>query len=576
MAINALLITAKATVTMPVSAAWDGNLKKPNDMTVRRNGLRNLYRLLLYAVCFLIIFLGGCASLSQKENILAVVNGEPVTEDDLKYSLQIAHRREDLSSAGELNLSKFVQKLVDDRLIIQEAQRIGMDEYPEVRQALQAYILRESVVRLYNDEIARKVTVSENDIGSYYKRNYEQFVLSIIEVDSEKKGQEILEELKKGVDFGELAHKYSTNPSQKDGGEVTLRRGSLSPQVEKAVSDLKLGEFSDVLKMQDKYYIIKVIIRKEAPYEELESSRASIEKNIRKQKEKERGDEYMKYLREHQTIKVNQELLAAIKLDVDNKETEMLSKNKRTLAEVNGSLLTAGDFVVLAKPYPKKSKEEILNNWIDRKVVDHEALNRHYEMEPDLKSMIYRYENQLLKNTFIKKILIPQINISDKTLEEYYSIHKNSFIKPASFKIQQITVKTMDDAQDILNSLQKGADFSWLAKNRSIDSAAQEGGDIGWFTKAEMSEPVKEIIDTLKPGDISPVLNFYSHYRIIQLLDRKEGEVEEFDKAKNTVYRMAFEEQVNTLLDNYISLLKKDADITINDDAIGLLEKKVQ
>jgi peptidyl-prolyl cis-trans isomerase C len=536
----------------------------------------NYVNFFLFAICSLLIIFGGCASLPQKENILAVVNGEPITEDDLKYSLQIAHRKEDLSSAGELNLSKFVQKLVDDRLIIQEARRMGMENYPEVEQAVQAYVLRESVVRLYNDEIVRKVTVSENDLRSYYKRNYEQFILGIIEVDSEEKAQEILEQLEKGGDFVELARKYSTNPSQKDRGEVTLRRGSLSPQVEKAVSDLKLGEFSEVLKIQNKYYIIKLISRKEAPDEELESFRASIEKNIRKQKEKERSDEYLKYLREHQNIKVDKELLAAIKLDGANGELEKLSKDERTLAEVNGSLLTVGDFVALAKPYPKKPKEEILNDWIDRKVVDHEALNRHYELNPDLKNMVYRYRNQLFKNTFIKRVVIPQITISDKTLEEYYLTHQKSFIKPESFKIQQITVKTMDDAQDILNSLQKGADFSWLAKNRSIDSAAQEGGDIGWLTKAEMTEPVKKIIETLKAGDVSPVLKLDSQYRIIQLLDRKEGEVEEFDKVKNAVYRMVFEEQLNSLLNNYISQLKKDADIKMNDEAIGLLEKKVQ
>jgi parvulin-like peptidyl-prolyl isomerase len=284
----------------------------------------------------------------------------------------------------------------------------------------------------------------------------------------------------------------------------------------------------------------------------------------------------MKYIREQQTIKVDQELLAVIKLDVGNEEIEKLSKDGRNLAEVNGSLLTVGDVVALTKSYPKKSKEEILNEWIDRKAVDHEALKRHYELNPDLKNMVYRYRNQLFKNTFIKKVVIPQIIISDKTLEEYYSTHQTSFIKPESFKIQQITVKTMDDAQDILNSLQKGADFSWLAKNRSINSAAPEGEYIGWLTKAEMPEPVKKIIETLKPGDVSPVLKLDSHYGIIQLLGRKEGEVEEFDKVKNAVYRMAFEEQVNTLLNNYISLLKKDADITMNDEAIRLLEKKVQ
>jgi parvulin-like peptidyl-prolyl isomerase len=134
----------------------------------------------------------------------------------------------------------------------------------------------------------------------------------------------------------------------------------------------------------------------------------------------------------------------------------------------------------------------------------------------------------------------------------------------------------MDDAQNILNSLQNGADFSWLAKNRSVDSVAQDGGNIGFITKAEMPDPVKKVIETLKPGDISTILQIDAHYRIIQLMDRREGEVEEFDKVKNMVYRSALEEQVNALLNTYIAQLKKDADISMNVEAIKLLEGKVQ
>ena len=59
-------------------------------------------------------------------------------------------------------------------------------------------------------------------------------------------------------------------------------------------------------------------------------------------------------------------------------------QNKTILAEVNGSALTVGNFVMIATSNPKKSKEEILNDWIDRKIVDHEALSRHYEMKADL------------------------------------------------------------------------------------------------------------------------------------------------------------------------------------------------
>ena len=57
----------------------------------------------------LLISLWDCASIQKKEDILAIVDGEPVTRGDLEYSLQIAHRREALSSASALNISQYIQ-----------------------------------------------------------------------------------------------------------------------------------------------------------------------------------------------------------------------------------------------------------------------------------------------------------------------------------------------------------------------------------------------------------------------------------------------------------------------------------
>src|SRR4030043_240272 len=440
-------------------------------------------RILLFTFYFLLLttyfFLGGCASLLQKETVLGVVDGEPITEGDLKYSLSIAHRREDLSSAGILNLSQYVQKLIDDRLIIDEARRMGIDQYPEIQQAIQAYILRESVVRLHDEEIVQKISVTEKDIVDFYKKNYEQIMLGLIEVESKEKAEEILEQLKKGGNFKELVQIYSTHPSKKESGEIIFKRNSLSTYIMEAVSHLKPDEFSDVIKIMDKYYIVKLINRKDAPDEELERNRKNIERAIRKQKEKERSDEYLKFLRERATTKSDRELLSTINLGGGTEEIEKWSKDKRPLVEINSSVLTVGDFVAIAAPNTRKSNEDILNSWIDYKIIDHEALSRHYENSPDLKKMIYRYENQLLKNTFVKRVIIPKIVISNKTLEDYYSSHQNSFINPAQFRIQQITVKTMDEAQEVLNNLQNGADFTWLVKRRSVDSAASKGGGGG-------------------------------------------------------------------------------------------------
>jgi parvulin-like peptidyl-prolyl isomerase len=348
------------------------------------------------------------------------------------------------------------------------------------------------------------------------------------------------------------------------------------PLFEGAISNLKTGEYSNVLKTRDKYYIVKLIDRKEAPVEELERVRGSIEKAIRKRKERERSDEYLKYLRERSRVKVDSKLLSNIRLDGEKEEKENLSKDARVIAEVNGSILTVKDFIYLVTPAPTRSKEEILDNWIDLKLIDLEALNRHYEKKSDLKDMVHRYKNQLLKNTFNKKIIVPQIIISEKTLEEYYASHQERFTKPIRFKIQQITVKTMDEAREILDNLQKGADFSWLAEKRSFDSANEKGGDIGWLTETQMPKPVREIIDTLNTGDISRIIKIDSNYRIIRLQDKKEGGIEEFNKVKNLVSKAYFEEQLNTTFNTYVAELKKDAEISINNVAVQSLGKGLQ
>jgi peptidyl-prolyl cis-trans isomerase C len=534
----------------------------------------NIKKFLLFTFYFLLFtFLCGCASF-QREKILAVVDGEPITDEDFRYSLNIAHRREDLSSGGEINLPQYVKKLIDDRLIIDDARRSGIDQYPEVKDAIQAYILRESVVRLYAEEIAQKVTVSEKDIEDYYKKNYELFTLDLIEVQSEEEAGKVLEQLRKGENFGELARKYSIHPSKKDGGRVVLTRNSLSTYIDQAVSRLKPEEISDVIKVMNKYNIIKLINRKEASDEDLNKVRGKIKGYIRKQKEKERSDEYLKYLREQATIKIDQKLLSSIKEDMTDKEMEKLSKDTRPLAEVNGTVLTVGDFVKVTTPSTRKSVEDMLNSWIDRKIVDHEALRRHYENNADLKKMIYRYENQLLKRTFIKNIIIPRITISDTTLEEYYNEHQKSFINPASFRVQQITVKSMNEAQDVLDNFKNGADFSWLAKRRSTDSASSNGGDIGWVTKAELPEPLREVIDKLNVGDISPITKIESLYRIIRLQGKTEESVKEFNEVKNDVYRACFDEQLDNLLDKYVAQLKEGAKIKIYDEEIQALEKR--
>lgn len=81
---------------------------------------------------------------------------------------------------------------------------------------------------------------------------------SHILVEKHPKAQEILSELNNGVDFSELARRYSVCPSKKKGGDLGFfAKGQMVKEFERVAFKLKNDEISDIVKTQFGYHIIK-------------------------------------------------------------------------------------------------------------------------------------------------------------------------------------------------------------------------------------------------------------------------------------------------------------------------------
>jgi parvulin-like peptidyl-prolyl isomerase len=82
-----------------------------------------------------------------------------------------------------------------------------------------------------------------------------------------------------------------------------------------------------------------------------------------------------------------------------------------------------------------------------------------------------------------------------------------------------ILVEKFTDAQQILERLKKGEDFSKLAMEKSICPSRKKGGDLGWFGHGQMVKPFEQAAFNLQKGQISDLVKSEFGYHIIKRLE---------------------------------------------------------
>lgn len=78
--------------------------------------------------------------------------------------------------------------------------------------------------------------------------------------DIEKTGHEVLDKIKSGADFSDMARQYSKGVAAKEGGDIGyMAPDELAPFISQAIRGLQKGGVSDLVKGPGGFYILKVV-----------------------------------------------------------------------------------------------------------------------------------------------------------------------------------------------------------------------------------------------------------------------------------------------------------------------------
>jgi peptidyl-prolyl cis-trans isomerase C len=153
----------------------------------------------------------------------------------------------------------------------------------------------------------------------------------------------------------------------------------------------------------------------------------------------------------------------------------------------------------------------------------------------------------------------------------YYETHRSDFEVPEQVHALQIVVTTADEAKSLLDQIRKGASFEDLARAHSRSPDSRKGGDLGWFSRGTMPKAFDDACFSLKPGQVSGVVQTAYGFHLFKLLGRRGPQKRTLDQVKEEVLRRAWAEKKARAERQVLEQVRKGAQIQVNEGAFALL-----
>jgi peptidyl-prolyl cis-trans isomerase C len=211
------------------------------------------------------------------------------------------------------------------------------------------------------------------------------------------------------------------------------------------------------------------------------------------------------------------------------------------VARVNGTEIHASDVAIAEEEIgpgmqpmaPDAHRDYIITYLTDTVLVAQAAEKEKLDQSADFKRRMAVTRNRLLSEALLTKEA--KAGITDAAMHKVYDEAIAKMGKEQEVHARHILVPTEAEAKEIEAQLKKGADFATLAKEKSKDPGAAEGGDLGYFTKDQMVPEFAEVAFKLAPGTISDPVKTQFGWHIIKVEDKRDKPVPTFDKVKDQI-----------------------------------------
>jgi peptidyl-prolyl cis-trans isomerase C len=217
------------------------------------------------------------------------------------------------------------------------------------------------------------------------------------------------------------------------------------------------------------------------------------------------------------------------------------SAEDKVLAKVNGVEIHQSDVALaeeelgpsLAQMDPATKDENVLAFLIDMKIVSKAAEDKKVQDGEDFKKRLAFTRSRLLMDSLLANE--GKAATTDDAMKKVYEQASKEIVGEDEVHARHILVETEDEAKAVEEELKKGTDFAELAKKKSKDPGASDGGDLGFFTKDQMVPEFSTVAFALEPGKISDPVKSQFGWHVIKVEEKRKRKAPDFAQVKGQI-----------------------------------------
>ncbi|HED18356.1 MAG TPA: peptidylprolyl isomerase, partial [Gammaproteobacteria bacterium] len=204
------------------------------------------------------------------------------------------------------------------------------------------------------------------------------------------------------------------------------------------------------------------------------------------------------------------------------------------------------------------SRESILNEVINLELARQSGEKEGVGKDTKVQLQVEQQTRAVLASAAIQQYMSTH-PISDEDLKKIYA---EQVPKGNEYKARHILLKDEETAKKLIAELDKGADFSELAKKHSTGPSGKTGGELGWFSPKQMVAQFSEATAKLEKGTYTkePVKTQFG-WHIIMLDDLRTAAPPSFEQVKPQLEAFVQKQRVQ----EYITRLRESAKIVMTE-----------